>query len=340
MGLSNEERFQGILCAIDRINHLDYDKSKTFLDLSEIQNLVSQLWHAAIGKSKNSTHWILGSCTDHYISNNPTDPWGIALQNQVENIVNPGLKDVFPSPSFDAFDGFLDIGGLLRVADKSMEYVFNVYKAMEHMVYLLRRYDDGFRADFKDLDKLISDIQGACFHIMQDNEDFPKAYILHHICKDLYGSNYPYNKEEYDTVTKWLVNNNMHHDLNRPMVYGYLRGEDLKWMVETQLEFEATKKNQIDRLLTALKICGRRFHYNHQHEDLLKIVKNNGSLRKYSKKIKDALENCKKQREESEKEQQKSNKEEAPRALDIVGRYGFETPEEIKNALGKLKKSE
>ncbi len=63
MGLSDGERYNGIICAIHRMSQIHFEKSWTD-NPTKLNKLIDKLWPAFRGCISNSAHWIIGSDSD------------------------------------------------------------------------------------------------------------------------------------------------------------------------------------------------------------------------------------------------------------------------------------
>lgn len=321
MGLSNEERISGIYYAINNMVEIADDirrEKEAFNFPKKLMGLVDQLWHAFLGGTRNSAHWILGSSATNRVTWGSASPWGIAAINhhtdkllEEENILDQMEKD----KPFDAFEGFLDISGLLNQVNKIYGVIYDLYSWSEQVVYYLRRYEDEFLSRYTDLSKVISDIQGECFHLFKDSDVYSRAYILNNICKFLYGKFYPYREEEWDSFTKFLSKNCGHHDLSRMMREG-----NLKTLAEIHIKLHKAdrikKLTIMDKAEAFLILTGRRFHYDHKFVEMMKILKLDS---KKAKKLKDLFLKCKEAHDQEEKNSTKSYKMSQYSPLSIYG---------------------
>jgi hypothetical protein len=314
MGLDNNSRMNGIVNTISHIHENLKDMQQREVenymddDYNRIVGLIDNLWHAALKNERHSLHWSLGSESSRFIGDNPSSLWGVAISNQIHEEINT-QDDPY---TFNVFDHFLDIEGLVTHASKTLGFIYQTFKAMEQLIYYIRRYDDDFRKSFSDLDKLASDIGGACFEVFKSYNEFAQAYIVNQICQVIYGAKYPYKQ---DQVSEWADQVAIHHDLSLPMSPN--SNYDLCDVMKIHIRLEASKKTQADRILAALALMGRRFNYEHQHKKLLGIVSSSSSLRKRKKEIERAIERCKKQKKEYDDEVYTKNDED--NSLSVYG---------------------
>jgi len=283
MGLSDEERRTGLYYDIHSIvEHADSLKEIfkrepyfTRRDYDKFLNQIDQLWHAFLGNTRNGAHWILGSSASNEVDWGTGSPWGVAINHHCDDIFKEKSEwetAAEKGEEFDAFEGFLDIEGLLRAADPRFSHIYNIYAMSEQVVYHLRRYEDDFSAGLESLSKLISDIQGECFGFFKKKEAFARAYVLHAACKLIYGNIYPYQKDKWDVVTQFIQTDCGHHNLNRLMTDGSLK--EIAELHDQLYRAEKSKKlTKLLRLQAFLKLSGRRFHYDHTWKKLEEALK-------------------------------------------------------------------
>lgn len=319
MGLSNEERFSGIAYAIDRVMDIvkSFEKHETE-SYDYPKNLivhVKKMWHAFIGSTRNSAHWVLGSSATNDVTCYDESLWGVAAINHYTNNALKEDKDN-ESDVFDAFDGFLDLKGLLSQADRICWRIYDIFAWSEQIIYYLRRYDDAFLRRYEDLSKIISDIQGECFHLFKQSDAYAKAYILTRICKLIYTNKYPYDTENMDSFTRFLVNNHGHHDLSRPMQ----RDGSIKELAEIHIQLQRAEKAKkltvMMRVVAFMKISGRRFHYDHNFKALIETLK----PKKVDRLVLNALfSECKKAHDDDERQSRENYLDNKGSPLSIYG---------------------
>jgi hypothetical protein len=276
VGLSDEERISGIFYAIDRmvelVKNLDREKNE-YSYPKKLISYIDLLWHAFIGNHHNSAHWILGSSANQEVTHYSNSIWGTAAINyHTDRLLKENDSIIKESDTFDAFDGFLDISSLLRCESPIYSFIYNIYSWTEQVIYYLRRYEDKLLKDHEELSKIISDIQGECFHLFKENDVYARAYILNKVCKLIYTNKYPHDSKHYDAFTRFLVNHHEQHDLNRPMF-----DHDIKALAEIHATLhraeKAKKLTVMMRVEAFMVIAGRKFHYDHKFNELVKVLK-------------------------------------------------------------------
>lgn len=310
MSLSNRERTGTILWSVREIIEKTeflkkcehpYSLKEKAEKLCEF--CCDKLWPSLIGNDRNSSHWITGSPSDGVAGVDNEDLWSVAVQSALPRIRGDGKESPSPEETFGGFQPLdtLSISSLLHNTEQhSLGCVCEIYEMCENIVYALRRYNDEYLTSRKEFSDLIANIQGTCFSILYENTEFSKGYVVSLICKKLYGDHYRIGGDAsyVDVVDEWLYTQNSHHDLNRSM---NRCEESLDWVISQHLillkgssDGELLKKN---RVLVALRMMGRRFHYDHQYTDMIKILTKDADLKNdvaFLDEVKTEFENCKK----------------------------------------------
>jgi len=304
MSLSNEERIKGLYWTISKMVSL-VDEIKDV----ELRNLTKSLWHALLGTTSNSAHWIMGSSATNTVRWDTTTPWGIAIAHHCEGLLKD-KTDGFQKPEnfFDAFDGFLDIIGLLRQTDIELANIYELYAYNEQIIYYLRRYNDELLSDLSELSKVTSNIHGECFRVFSQNPLYARAYILNNILKFIYDGYYPYQEEKWDVLTIHLSKNAIHHDLSRMMHEG-----ELKQLAELHVKLHQAKESKkltlLMRLEAFLMLAGRRYHYDHHFNALVQSLKQKRFKKEHIEKLTKMFEENKLDHENNEKNSSRQYKE-------------------------------
>jgi hypothetical protein len=307
MGLCDEERISGlyndVFQMVEVAAHLKSRFDHTSYKYDHLIQLIDQLWHGLLSKNSNGLHWIIGSSADNLITSETLTPWGVAINQHCHGLTRDNWYKSEPKDKdfFDAFDGYLDIPGLLNSASPSYKAVFDIYAWSEQAIYHLRRYDDELLKSFDSLSKLLSDVQGVCFKLFRDTEAYPAAYMLNQILKIVYGPSYPYDSKKWDAVTTVIQKFNMQHYLSRMM-----RAIDLKALAKMHVMLHKAKKTQMLRMTAALKLAGHEFCYDHQLKDLKEALKKDREFKAADIKKVEALFRVNQTAHKKHEEQQRS----------------------------------
>jgi hypothetical protein len=305
MGLSNEERLKGLFYDINNmVSRADAIKDDSDHP-KKLVGFVDQLWDAFLGKTRNSAHWIIGSSASNLVAWDTISPWGVAINHHCQDLIKDE-PEIPSSDRFDAFDGLLDVPGLLGQAGMIYKNVYEIFAYSEQAVYHLRRYDDELSESLSELSKLLADIQGECFQIFIDDQTYARAYILNIVTKMIYGPHYPYSEEKWDPLTQFLDKNVVHHDLSRMM---QPRDADTEKLAELHIKmYQAEKARKLTIMLRTeamLQLAGRRFHYDHIFAKL-KVALRRRVTAKEMRTLLVLFNKCKKEHDEDEKKSRKN----------------------------------
>jgi uncharacterized membrane protein YccC len=112
----------------------------------------------------------------------------------------------------------------------------------------------------------------------------------------IYGEHYPYQEDKWDSLTKYLNKDNIHHDLNRMMNHSEGPLEDL---AKLHVKLHQAKKNKKLSLMMRTEafmiLAGRKYEYDHKFKELLSTLGKDVSA-KDIKILKNLFENCKEQK--------------------------------------------
>jgi len=317
MSLSNEERIKGIMFAIKNM----VEVKRSFIEnggqqrnpygIERLFALVDRLWSSFLGRESNGQHWLLGSSAGNTVYPQTCTPWGMAIKSHCERLLQKknDFIDKKIEETFDAFDGFLDIKGLLSHTGNGDYLYYEIYAWAEQVIYYLRRYEDEFLKSQKALSDLICDIQGECFSVFSRNDVYARAYLVHQILKEhVYGRKYPYDLDK-DPVAFWFQKDAVHHGIAGVMDEGPgLTLEDIA-KIHIHVCKKGEKLSAFDRIEIALKFSGRHYHYDHEFKELLRMIAEHKLCTKAEvKKLTELFEKCKKDHDDNEKKGYESYK--------------------------------
>jgi hypothetical protein len=324
MGLSDEERLSGVYYAIDSmmeiVKNLNYHKEEYDYPHTLI-NYVKEMWHAFIGKDSNGIHWVIGSSSSNEVTHYSPSIWGVAAINHHTDKVlkeSKGPLEEFVKDNknfFNAFDGFLDISGLLKSDGHFKSAIYDIYGWTEQVIYYLRRYDDKFLKEHEALSKVVSNVQGECFNLFKHDNVYARAYILNKICKFIYTDKYPYRSKNYDMFTRFLVKEHCQHHFTTPM-----HEHDIKPLAEIHVRLHrADKEKKLTAMMRAeafLQVAGSSFHHDHLFNNLVKALNLKGlDLIKF----KMLFIECKNKHEKKEKDSHERYRDDHGSPLSIYG---------------------
>ena len=303
MGLSDEERFQGIVWSLYRFDDILAElKRQRYIPYGDrLIPLIDELWSAFLSKKGNSAYWILG--TDQLSSEvTPAQLLGVALLSAKDRIQpdewEERKRERRDQGKLNALDYIFEFKPeIIKImSDSYLVPVLKAFFQVEQAFYYLNRYDDKFREGFDELAKVLSKIWGATFRVLEGSAELLSAYCIHQLLDIIL----PYKD---DLVAQWWQMHHIHHAART----GAIEPEEV---LNLWKEYQ-TKRLKIfseeERILLTLKIIGRRFHYAHQHKELLKMIKDANKKRKKSQRVRlkfieEALEKCTKAYEKEKKQ--------------------------------------
>ena len=303
MGLSNEDRRIEIYNTI----HDMVQRSRTLPNRDiwhenyrPLKGMCDRLWHAFLGDTHNGTHWLLGSSATQKIGQ-ANSPWAVALQHHFQS----GGKDDFEErmeeredAEDDAFDaapdkevlnnpraerGFqedITIEHLLEHANGGdLSEVYYIYAGTEQLVYALRRYNDDFLDSYSDLSKLVSDIQGECFSLFQETDDYAQAYLLNQILTLMFKHDNPVRPFAFQQDWSDMLGRSLN-------LCGVNLAQLKKWHLDA-----LRAKSVTDWMVLAISIMGRRYHYPDKVDQLFRMA-NKRKIKLDTKRIREAFAQC------------------------------------------------
>jgi len=279
MGLSNEERIQGILHSIRRIQPLARTLNIKEALYSILKEQCENLWAEAFRNVSNSSHWILGSSTEDTVRSDTETPWGLAVkagiqdcreQTEIEKKLDrPGFMDRFTIYDF------------IRARDENLSIAYSIYQEIENIIYSLRRYSDAFLEHYESLSVLASKMMGTCFEIFYEERDTcTKAYLLHNILDNLLSFPYCMDDESHslamDMTTRFFNELKLSFLICEPMSpNSVVTTKELALMYKGLISREETTeaKKFEKNLFLLIRLCNRKLHYCHTQEEIRKFVK-------------------------------------------------------------------
>ena len=281
MGLSNEERQTKMYWAVHNIATTirKLRPSTPGDDLwphekkwEHLFSLGDKAWHALLEGSRHGAFWILGGSMSNAVKD-PNSPWAVMVSAQCDEVrqgredkrfYGPKGKRDLDEVCYDPFKHDLGLRGLVMRSGPHTEgerraRLLDTYNAAEFLAYGLRRYDDDFKRGYQELDKLISDILGACFDLMHKDTAFGKAYVGERLLRAIYG--------QWDTQLWHALNAaNMHFWLSSFMS-PRMELEDVIAFDKWRVDHKDTPQN---RLVLALRIAGSNVHSDRDMKTLIK----------------------------------------------------------------------
>jgi hypothetical protein len=255
MGLSNEERYNKIIYSINNIVELSDSLSQ---DTAKLKKLAGSLWYAFLKKDSNGAFWIFGSeLSNDYM------PAGSLVGAAFE--AHKPHKEAFEADSeedtyydhYKVLKHFVDIEQLL---DKEKRAVLLIHLHTQNIAYALCRYKDEFMDRFEDLNFLIRTMQGECFNLMKEDNDYVHAWMLHNLCDKVY------TMKEDDIVNQWWTNDCNSHDIR-------IHHDKFDEVFNLFKKYQFRTLTVQDRIDITLVLMGAKYgEFEHQHKKFVETV--------------------------------------------------------------------
>ncbi len=252
MGLSNGERFNGVIANVNELNKIKFEK----YPYGKFNYYLRKLWPALLSKKKNGLHWILGGqfSSDHF------SECGLVTA-AFSNV----LSEFEPKKSVLEKDDFYEYmkeykPSALSFLRNDDQKVLKVYLLTENYQYYANRYNDKFSKNVQDVSALIAYLQGLCYDAFSDNHVFMAAYMAQHIFDKIL------TYDENDIVNNWFRSENLHHDVH----FDFIENSEL---YQIFLNVRGKKSLTVQsRMELTFKFLGHKFHYDHQHKKLYGLI--------------------------------------------------------------------
>ncbi len=316
MGLSDEERYAKVYCVIERltemaarvrgegelVNQIDNHDIK-YGTVGRLVKLIEQLWPAFLGRTSNSGHWLFGS-----ESSGDTGS-GVGLITMAFYVLDKSeLTGAEPSPlSLEAVpeehrdriewiqEYWPDNAVTLLDKNKHAEhFVWEAFCWCETYFYAANRYSDKVQAGLKDTTAIICKISGLCFKEFSNNITYLRAWMAKTLLEKVV------SYDEDDLVVKWLRAQCAHHDIRADYYDGDLYADFRRYR-----PYYSRSLPVMERMEIAFRFLGRRFHYEHEHKQLLKFAAEakRAGAKVNIPRIRQMIARCKKLRDEYQKEE-------------------------------------
>lgn len=306
MGLSNEERQEQITVRADEIFYLaceiqekiDEDK-RGYYNKDIVRKLCQEaktIWHALLRSSSNGMFWLLGGAVGAEVKSNDRNPLSFAIQHFLES-EKPKSQPEQMLKEWDCENIHKNHLTHLSVTENASPVfgkLLRLYANLEGIIYALRRYDDDFRRSYVELDQLVSSLFGQCYHIFKTSDVVVHCYLISDIAELLL------HNETFDEICKKM---NLQHHMR------YLNERDVNELVTLHQEVHESlianstglKRPPLDVCIKVfLKLANRRFHYDHEFNQLKKELQNINEKVDWSI-AEELFKTCKKAHEEDNK---------------------------------------
>lgn len=348
MGLSNEERLIKMYWSIHNMvnesrnlptigyNHEQYARLRALCD---------RLWDSFLGRKTNGVHWFTGSSATNVIDK-PDSPWAVALTHRFSCDRSQGVEFDNRNQEMEEYHkqyeldpdmaDYPDDGGchpglaieklLLHVEEygPGMAATYLIYAGTEDLSYALRRYDDAFMARYAITNKLIADIQGECFGLFAEHEEFAHAYLLNQIFEGMYAYGNP--------VRGLARHQNWHHKLPNAMQHVPLK-DMRRWHLTV-----AKNPTPTDWVAVAMEIMCHDYHYEHQFKELIRVA-GKRSIPLDEDRLRGVFDNCVKAHDEKSKRDAERYREEVSEGS-LCAIHGYQHSEATQEKVTSTKQDE
>lgn len=276
MGLSNEERYVGMVNCIESIRENANRLRDDYYYGSNLKNYVKELWPALRSNAGNSHHWIFGSDLSSHKISNTENPIYVAFREHYRDNESVDEYAYFP-------DNFLATKLEMSsvVNDDQLSNIIEIQHAVESFRYYYNRYQDDFSRKYKHLEVVISNIEMELFQVFKNNPKIYMSWIVSNILKKVIS---PYDGDDF--ITKFATDN--WHDFRLSEQTDYKKVQHF-YFSEIQMKIISDFTLE-ERLVILLGILGRRFSDDYQHKKLLKSLEGQDVN---IETIQQCLDNCK-----------------------------------------------
>jgi len=281
MGLSDGERYMGVICAIHRMSQIRFKESYNYR-LRKINKLLKELWPTFQGNTSNNAHWIIGSDTDadHF---SEVSFLGSAFKIALGKMLTKDNGVPFPfSPlnsdatdeekekqkkRIDRYKFFQDyrpsVVSLLEKENYDYANAYRLLQDIETYFYNANRYQDKFAKKLKSVNRLMAKIRGALWDEVSENPIYLRAWMVSRILDKII-----LDFDDDDIVAKWFRKHYLHHHTTtREVVDTFIYETFKKIQARPNVPIPAHR-----RVVMMLRFLGKQFHYEHQHRELLKMI--------------------------------------------------------------------
>lgn len=254
MGLSNEERYTGMLLNVEEITY-----SASILLGYEYENLKKQteaLWPALRTPNYQNSNFPLGGSRMTSYEN----PTYVAFRK---------IRDKYSSENllikYDKIDHLRQCIEMENVInDNKLSDVINIHNYIELFRSYIHRYDDDFSKKFQKVDSIISLIEREVYLIFRDNPKVYDAWIVSNMLKKVINV-----FDDNDILINFIESNKFGFRLSEQTDGRILQ----KWYLNFIQNKEYKEFTLTERLEILLTILGRRFYFIGDHKKLLDSLK-------------------------------------------------------------------
>lgn len=252
MGLSDGERYRNIAHIISELSTLPRFEEYGHGSLNPI---LDRLWFDFLGRSSNGLHWLRGSASgaSHL---DECSLLGVEFKAALVKYESPEHRT---TPIYWAMEYKPDADHLLESGSENAR-IWRIVRLIESYFYSANRYEDEFSAGLEMVTRSICELRGKCFSVLKSNPIFAVAWMMQAIIDRCF----PYDDD--DLLTSCGAAFNWQHCLRAS-------GQDPQEVRRIFKRYQFADITTHGRLCVILQWAGRRFHYEHQHHDLVERIR-------------------------------------------------------------------
>lgn len=260
MGLSDGERYRGVLAVVHEM-YASRDHLHEYL-CQPLVPLLDGLWVDLLGSTSNSMHWIMGSDSSaHYLGECSllgaefAEVSGEARSDQKDGGWEDTVaywKSNFMRSAADFLDG-------------EAKRVWELVNLCESYFYYANRYPgDELARSLAKVTATVATLRGRIHVILKSSREHYAAWMMQRIADGLFVY------DEDDVVSQVARRQNWQHNLRFKQL---LLAAELKKVEEVFRRYQfASNHGAEERLLDAIALMGPKYHYAHQHRELVACV--------------------------------------------------------------------
>ena len=260
MGLSDGERYQGVVAAVHEM-YQERTKLRGAYEARSITPLLRRLWVDFLGDTANSAHWIVGSDSDaSYLGECSLLCAEFArVMGMARGRGKAKSRGEEPDRAVHRWKVEF-LGGADQFLDGPDEALWRLARLCESYFYYANRYPDRLSRRFAKVTATVATIRGHLHAIFRGSEVHCKAWMMRHIVDALI----PWDDE--DPISQ--IGQQQHWHIN-------LKAQGVDFvMVETMFRrYQFRQEHSPEtRLLDAVALMGPRYPYPHEHRALIAHV--------------------------------------------------------------------
>lgn len=262
MGLSNEERYIGMLVNIEQVTETaSYLNSRDYKNLKKHAENLWPMFRAAYSNDSGYCENSDCSLEDDRMGSfeNPTY---VAFEKIKSSYTDDTSQELFSYSDRSSLIRCLEIDYVIN--DVNLAGIIRISNCVKYFRSYINRYDDQFAKKYKDVDSIISLIEREIYLIFRDNHEVYDAWIVKNMLNKVI------NVFDDDDILIQFILSEMHNF----RVSEQTDGKTLSKFYFDKVQHKNSKDFTLtERLEVILTILGRRFYYPSAHDKLRKLIK-------------------------------------------------------------------